>query len=359
MPVTPLGVSTLAAGGLAELVAQTFDPVFISLRDTDNTLKKLLFPDTKEGNDRIRWHINANDKNPVRSVTEANLLELITTTNLSTTVGSGTPGAGVFMTPNQHPVVDANLDIRHLLQTIMIGGKQLAAIKGGKDSFANILSREMKETLLDWHRGIEDMLLDFPDAFRTTAATPSPATNIDGLGTMLAIGGTTIYNVNYAATYTEFQPYVNHNAGVSRALAIGLMQDVFDTLNAAPASATVQRRAKTQLLVCGAKQWTKYGNLLAAQRQFVKSDTMDGGFKTLEFNGLPLVRVPRFVENKMLFAQKSTPEGEKAFEYRVLKSMQTESKEQNIVNGVFLVVTHFANALCKGRMQQGILSDLN
>jgi len=351
-----IGLGTVSTAGVAELIAQTYDPVFVSLRDTENTIKKLLFPDTTEGNDKIRFHLDANDVNPVRSVSETQLNSLIDTTILDTVTGSGTQVGGAFLTPNLHPVIEANLDIRYLTQSIMIGAVQLAAIKGGRDSFANILTRTTKKSMEDWRRAIEDMLLYFPDAFRTGAAAPSPATNIDGLGTMLAIGGTTYANVNYS-TYPEFKPYVNHNSGTPRALSIALMQDMMNKLEGGIAGQT-QRYANVQKIVCGAAQFTAYGNLLTAQRRYSSTEKLDGGFTALEFEGRPFIRVPRFTATKILFCQPTTRDGDKAFEYRVLKNYDCQDKSDNIVAGVLMVCTHMANALCKGRLHTGVLTDL-
>lgn len=356
-----IGLGTVSTTGVAELIAKTYDPVFTSLRDTQLSIKKLLFPDTKEGNDIIRWHLDGNDVNKVRSVSETDLNSLITSTILDTSVGSGTPGAGVFLTPNLHPVLEASYDIRHLVQTIMIGSKQLAAIKGGKDSFANILTRETKESLLDWQRGIDDMLLTFTNNVRTATAPAAgnSGKDIDGLEVMLSTGATTpsIYGVNYS-TNPEFKPYLNHNSGTPRALSISLLQDVMNKLEAAPAGST-PRYATVDMILAGADQFTNYGNLLTAQRRWTGTETMDGGFQKLEFNGRAFVSVPRFVADKLLFVDKVTPQGEKSYEYRILKNMSTEDKTANIVDGILLVMVHMANALCKGRRQQGILMDLS
>jgi len=355
----PIGLGTVSTAGVAELIAKTYDPIFTSLRDTENTLKKYLFPDTTEGNDVIRWHIDANDTNSVRPVSEVELNSLIDSLILDTTTGNGAQVGAKFLTPNLHAVVDANLDIRHMVQTTMIGAKQLAAIKGGKDSFANILTRETEKNMQDWHRAIEDYLLYFPDSFRTSAAPPVPVTAIDGLGTMLAVGAPNpgIYGVRYDL-YPEFQPYVNHAAGIARSVSIALMQDMWNKLQGGQIGST-QRYSNTDAILCGAAQFTAYGNLLTAQRRFTGHEKLDGGFKALDFNGIKVVSIPRFTANKMLFAQKQTREGDKAFEYRILKNYDVADKSDNIVGGILYIATHMANALCKGRMQQGVLTDLS
>lgn len=363
MAVVPLGLGTVNTAGVAELIAKTYDPIFVSLRDTEPSVKKLLFPDTREGNDVIRFHIDANDKNVVRPVSEAELNSIIDNTILDTAIGSGGPVAAgpprKVLTPNLHPVVDANLDIRHFIQTTMIGSKQLAAIKGGKDSFQNILTREQEQNVLDWARGIDDMLITFPDNFKSSAAAAGDSgRELDNLGTMLAVGAP---NPGYCGvrydTYNEWAPYVS-SAGAARPLSIALLQDCYNKLMGAIAG-DVQRQAKTDMIIMGAGQFTNYGNLLTAQRRFTGSETMDGGFKTLEFNGIKVVLVPRWSANKVLFAQKTTRDGEKSFEYRILKNYAVSDKSDNIVDGVLFIAVHMANALCKGRMQQGVITDLS
>lgn len=357
-----LGLGTVTTAGIAELIAKTYDPVFSSLRDSSVNIKKLLFPETKEGNDRIRWHLNSNDRNKVRNVAEADLNAVITTYDavnnptgpLNTTTGSGAIVGNAFLTPNIHSVVDADLDIRHMVQTIMIGAKQLAAIKGGKDSFENILTREVEFSLQDWNREIEDQILVFNDTFRTGAEAAGAA--LDNLGTMLSIGGVTYANVNYT-TYPEFKPYVNHNAGVVRALSISILQDVMNKLESG--ADTFRRDARVDMIVSGPAQFTNYGNLLTAQRRFMATETLDGGFQALEFNGRKFVSVPGFSANKLLFVDKQTPQGENSFEYRVLKNYSCEDRSDNTVGALLYVCLHMANTMCKGRRYTGVVTDLS
>lgn len=360
-----IGLGLVSTAGVAALISQTYDPVFSSLRDTGVTLKKLLFPETKEGNDKIRWHLDANDVNKVRSITEAQMNTVITSYDatynpngpLDTTTGSGAlAAAAAFMTPNLHPVIEAEMDIRQMTQTIMIGAKQLAAIKGGKDSFQNILTRETEASLKDWQREIENMLIQFPDTYRTAAATPSPVTDLDHLGTMLSIGGTTYANVNYT-TYPEFKPYVNHNSGTDRALTIALLQDAFNKLESG--SDTFRREARVDMILCGPAQFTNYGNLLTAQRRYAPTQTLDAGFQTLEFNGRKIMSVPGWVTDKMLLVDKQTPQGEHSFEYRVLKNYECMDKSDNTIGALLFSCLHMANAICKGRRYQGIIADLS
>ncbi|HEX9832021.1 MAG TPA: hypothetical protein VGA66_02850, partial [Mycobacterium sp.] len=105
-------------------------------------------------------------------------------------------------------------------------------------------------------------------------------------------------------------------------------------------------------------QFTNFKNLLAAQRRFV-DEKLNFGFRALEYDGRPLVSIPKFNGNKMWFNSEKTPEGSPAVEYRVLKAMDTKDHSQLIVDGVKLIMTHYANMLAKGRMQQGLLVNLS
>ena len=87
--------------------------------------------------------------------------------------------------------------------------------------------------------------------------------------------------------------------------------------------------------------------------------SFDGGFRALEFNGTKVMSVPGFTTNKMLFVDKETPEGEKSFEYRVLKNYDCQDKSENTIGALLFVCVHMANAICKGRRYQGVLTDLS
>ncbi len=355
----PIGVGNVTTAEVATMITRNFDPVFIDLRNTGTTLKNLLFPERPEGNDKIRMHINANDRNKVRAVAGTDLIKDVTAV-LDRTAGSGAPAAGKFLTPNIHPLLDAELDVKVLLQTIMIGGLELETIKGGEDSFVNILTRTTQMSLEDWDKEIEDMLLSWDNLGRPDqAGYTTPRNEIDDLGRLLSASTAqaTYANVNYN-TFVEWKPYWNHASGVTRPVSIALMQDMFNKLEGGLRGAHI-RRAKVEHVLCGALQFTSYGNLLAAQRSFTKEETLDGGFRSLQFDGRPVISVPEFVNDKMLFCQAKTPEGDSGFEYRVVRSMKTEDKSQNIVDGVLFIASHIANTTCKARPQIGVLADLN
>ena len=348
-----LGVGTTTA--LAELIMKTYDPVFESLRDQEATLLGMI-PKTTEDNDVPRWHIEANDQNPVWSISEAALTAFITSSNTATDgVGTGT----LFLAPNVHQTVEAAGAIRHIVQDITLGGKVLAAVKGKPGAFKNALAEETRKSLGDWNKQINNMLIDF-----TSTTSGNSGLDFDGLMVLLRAAGTTYAGVNYS-TYPEYKPYISVGAGsdadgtggTSRALSLSLMDDVMDKLEGGIIS-TTQRHAHVDKIITGRVQYTNYKNLLAAQRRYTDSK-LNFGFDSLEYDSRPLLSVPKFNGNKMWFYSTKTPQGSPAIEYRVLKNMDTKDHSQLIVDGIKLIMTHYANFLAKGRMQQGVLATLS
>ncbi len=90
-------------------------------------------------------------------------------------------------------------------------------------------------------------------------------------------------------TYTAWKANVLANGGVPRALSFGLMRDmrrtIYDACGEMP-----------DLIVCDSYQHERYGMLFGDQRRYVQDIslrgqkfTLDGGYKALEFDGIPIV----------------------------------------------------------------------
>jgi hypothetical protein len=91
------------------------------------------------------------------------------------------------------------------------------------------------------------------------------------------------------------------NGAVGRDLTIGLMRDmrvsIFNRCGERP-----------DLIVCDATQQERYGQLLGPARRYVQdvrvrgaSITLDGGYQSLDFDGIPVVADPNCPSGKMLF----------------------------------------------------------
>jgi len=350
------GVGTVSA--LSTLVQQTYDPVFETLRDKEATFMAL-FPKTSEDNDKARWHLEANDSNPVWSYSETQMTQQISNydgagATLLHTDGVGT--AARFLAPNVHVVLEAVQTIRHIAQTIELSGKLLASVKGKPGAFKNALTEETRKSLEDWNRQINDMMI----SWATTSG--NSGLDIDGLGVLFTAVSGSYAGINHG-TYTEHKPYVSVNGGdadgsggTNRALTIALLQDMFEKLEGMPSGSTY-RRGKVKKILGGVRQYNNYGNLLSAQRRYMDKG-MDAGFPTLEFEGRAFVKIPKFNANRLLFLPEATAAGSPPAEYRVLKSMDVADHSQLIADGKLLIMTHYANFLAKGRMETGVLANL-
>ena len=93
-----------------------------------------------------------------------------------------------------------------------------------------------------------------------------------------------------------------HNSGTNRALSTGLMQQ-------AVAKSEVDGDGEISLVVCDHDMWITYGNLMAPNQRFqdlIKK--MDGGFRYLDFMGIPVVPDKDCDSNKMFFCDMSVLE---------------------------------------------------
>lgn len=331
---------------LAQLLVQFYDEPFETLQNNESSFIKM-FPRTTFDNNVKRWHIDANDTNPIWSYASASMLDDPRAHLATDGVGTAT----FFLAPNVHSVVEASISPRFMAQALMMNGEVLESCKGKPGAFKNALKREQDKNLKDFWRQINTQVMDF-----TSTTSGNTGLNVDGLGVVLNAAGTTYANVNYG-TYPEFKPYVNANAGTPRALSLALMQDVKNALEGFTTS--INRQANVDKIFCNQIQFTNYGNLLQAQRRYVDIKTLDGGFQQLEFEGVPVVKVPGFNTTKMLFASTKSLAGSPSFEYAVLRNFKVEDKSQQVTDGILFVETHYANFIAKGRMQQGILADLS
>lgn len=97
-----------------------------------------------------------------------------------------------------------------------------------------------------------------------------------------------------------FQGNRLHNSGSNRDLDEDLMMQAVLLCES-------QGGGECNLIICGNGQWRKYGNILKQDRRYNGAQsTYRGGWKALDFNGIPVVRDPICPPNVMFFADKRT-----------------------------------------------------
>lgn len=83
------------------------------------------------------------------------------------------------------------------------------------------------------------------------------------------------------------------NSGTNRDLTLSLMQDSLTSVET--------NGGKTDLIVTTPALRDAYASLLVADKRYVNTLDLDGGFKALEYSGIPLVADPDATENNMYF----------------------------------------------------------
>lgn len=105
---------------------------------------------------------------------------------------------------------------------------------------------------------------------------------LKGLVAWLGTADNTLGNINRAEN-PWFNPNIMSNAGTLRALSLDLMQQAFDETEIAIGSNGVSAGYTNHALR------RKYLALVRADRRYVNQMTLDGGFKAVEYNGVPLI----------------------------------------------------------------------
>ena len=303
---------------LAELIRLVYDKPFASLISR-NEFMLARFPKQDVTGDGIRWKVQDDQKN--------------------TSAGSYSESASL-PTAVAHKYIDAKLTHRYVWAVIEVTG-QIIAQTQGEGGFKAALRSEMDETMLDLRNQINTYLL----------GATSAATDIDGIQTWNKDSAT--YGNIDPTTYTGWASYKNANAGTGRALTVALMQDVKTKVEDTP------RFGNVSVILTGPTQWNNYGNLLTSLRRFMPADTLDGGFQALDFEGVPVVKVPGFVTGRMDFLSEKDNKGAANLVYRVLRNFDVQDKSQTVADGARFVIYHYANMQCRNRRINGFLSDLS
>ncbi|HXI16134.1 MAG TPA: phage major capsid protein [Chloroflexota bacterium] len=306
---------------VAGLIDRVWQPTFVDLLSRDDFLMKRL-PKAKGYGDGIRWKVIADAKN--------------------TSAGSYAEGAGLPVAVG-HAFLDAFLTWRYEWVGIEVTGQAQAqaAGPGGFSGFNDVLESEISQSVMDLKNTINTHLL---------ATTLGAATDIDGIGIGILDSG--IYaNIN-AATYPEWAAYRAGNAGVARPLTIALMQTVKTAVEDQP------RGGNVTVITAPPTQFNAYGNLLTAQRRFTSSETLDGGFQSLEFEGTPVVKVANHPAGRMYFLSEKGRGGEANLQYVTLQNFKTLDKSQGRADSMYMLVTHYAQLQIRNRRTQGVLTDL-
>lgn len=165
----------------------------------------------------------------------------------------------------------------------------------------------------------------------------------DITGLFAAIADTGTYAGLDRGTYTWWKSYVSANGGTPRNLTEELVRTVKSTVEA--------RGGRVTAIYAGSSQWYRYGDLLRAERRQQNPTSLTGGYQALDFEGVPVIKVPGYPQTRMDFVN------EELLEYMVLKDFEAKPMAKTKDSDV-IWVTHYSQLVCRNPYRMGSLQDL-
>ncbi|CCF85412.1 phage major capsid protein [Nitrolancea hollandica] len=296
---------------LAKLIRETYREPFIEMT-TDEKSMLGRFKHTTGRSDAHRWKVHHGKNTSTTSYGEKDVI--------------GAAGVQSYE--------EASTPYRQNMVVVEVYGLTEAAT-AGSGGFMAAMASETKAALENLKTSLNDQIL---------ANTPAkPTTDLDGIGVILQDTG------NYAGlarTNSWWKPYVLANGGTPRPLSIALMQDMSMTL------ATPVHRAKVSVIATAPAHWYQYGNIFFDLRRYRPGETLDGGFKALEFEGINIIQVPNMATGNMFFLDESV------WEYQVLKDFESEPVATQ-TDSKKIFIKHYSQLVCLAPARNGRITDLS
>lgn len=311
---------TVTIDAIPALINEVFDPVFAEIlqRNTWLLSRVRVRGSTVE---RIKWRVHTSGNNSRGSYGELDNL--------------GTPGMQGYTTA----------ELGWKLNKILVEVSGLAqAISAGEGFVVDLLRNELEEALPDLQEEINTQLL----------GDGTGNSNKDITGIVAAIDDGTDVDT-YAGISRAAQPlwasYRNDNAGGgNRALTMDLMRDVKRTVEDFP------RNGRVSAIWCGTALWDAYGQLLIGANEDKRTyndniQILAGGYQALLFEGIPVIKVPGYIANRMDFVD------ERWWEYYILRNFVTERLAKTKDVDTFFM-KHYSQLRCKDPYKQGTLLEV-
>jgi len=132
--------------------------------------------------------------------------------------------------------------------------------------------------------GDADWLLDGERTSGGSTATPTNPESVAGGYTLVDLGHQTTNELQSvdATAKDWWRSYIDGNSGIPRSLSLQMMDDVAENQE-------VTEGVEIDAICTTGKIKNRYMDLLRAERRYVNTMTLDGGFKAVEYNGIPLL----------------------------------------------------------------------
>ena len=312
--------------GVATLIMEQFGPTFIEVVRRETVFLDLMTPKQRAMNEKnIQWKANYAGNSSAGSYAE--------------NANFGSAGEQSY---------DTAL-LTWALNKVVIQVSGLAqAVSEGKNSVINALTTETEQALRDLKRNINLQTLADGDGNLNGVNPGLNATGLDITGIQAAIDDgsqvTTYANIDRTAKLW-WRSYVLANATIPRPITESLMMQVTNELET--------RGGKVTHIMCSPNTWTAYGNLLKAERRQVNPGTkLEGGWATLDFNGIPVVKVPSYQERRMDFIDMDL------VDFPILVDFSVEGRDPGHTDATVFFVKHYSQFLYENPWLAGSIRDI-
>lgn len=314
---------------VAVLIREMFGPAFIEAIRREIVFLNIIEPKMRLDyvEKDIQWKINYAGNSSAGSYTET----------------------GSFGTAGEQAYTTARLDWK--LNKVVVRVTGLAQrVSQSENSIIDAISQEVESGTKDLKRNMNLQLLS--DGVGNINGL-SPALNAGGVGADLtgvlaAIDDGTDVPVYAGIDRTVnmwWRSFVLANGGVPRPLTEALMFQVQNEIES--------RAGKVTHIFCSPNTWTAYGLLQEQERRQVNPGSrLTGGFQTLDFNGIPVVKVPSYAEGRMDFVDMDL------MEYLVLQDFAVEPRDPGSFDAAQFFLKHYAQMKYENPWHAGSIRDI-
>ena len=310
------------------LIRENFPDAFVEALRREIVFLQFVEPRRVEFNEKdIRWKINFAGNPEAGSYTETGSIG-INAPNLFQSFET----ASLQWKLNKVPVAVTGLAQR---------------VSQSPSSIYNALSEETRLALVDLKRNMNLQLLSDGVGNLNGVNPQLNATGSDLTGIQAAIddgGDVTNYSNINRGVNTFWQSFVLRHPttpGTPRPLTQELMHEVVNTIQHILASPSV---------------FTTYGLLLeqARRRPTAQGEigNFSGGFRSLDFEGIPVVSVPSYEEGRMDFLNMDD------VEYLILLDFQVEQRDPGDADAAKLFIKHYAQLKYRNPFKSGSIRDI-
>ena len=238
--------------------------------------------------------------------------------------------------------------------TVSIEGMvQAKAIAGGYNALTDMLADELMAGVDDLKHSIH---LDALGVGVTNTSKMAGVTDIISASNT-ALAGVNQTSASWFASYVKDPDTTNTTADT--ALTVALMDDVFQNM-------VDVRGATPDAIWTSFSQYNAYANLMSDKIRYIPYGTGDARFQALNYNGIPVIPVPKYNANRVDFVQSKDwslqyiPQKSYTAEGKLVEgAFKVESKDGAGYDAISFTVVAYLALVCRNPFKQGTLIELS